>query len=140
MQVQGSVGRHKYHGVFSTIRLIYAEEGVYGCFRGLIPSVITVPLFWSAHARVDLTKGGFGDATHLVNIVSDVCCMDRGIYFTVYNKIKAGLADVYGNGESKSWHHVCAAVVAGGTGDICSNPLWVSGGVNALPISCARAC
>ena len=46
MQVQGSVGSHKYKGVFSTLGLIYREEGVAGCFRGLIPSLITVPLFW----------------------------------------------------------------------------------------------
>lgn len=57
------------------------------------------------------------------------------MYFTVYNNIKTGLAERYSNGHSKSWQHVCAAVAAGATGDLFSNPLWVSGVVVALSLA-----
>mmetsp|Transcript_5299 Transcript_5299/g.17739 ORF Transcript_5299/g.17739 Transcript_5299/m.17739 type:complete len:321 (+) Transcript_5299:164-1126(+) len=49
IQIQGSLPafRGKYHGVISTLRAIYRDEGIRGCYRGLTPALITVPLFWS---------------------------------------------------------------------------------------------
>eukprot|EP01147_Barroeca_monosierra_P010413 gene10413-2544_t len=42
----------KYHGVFSTIFTIYKEEGARGLFRGLKPSLLTMPLFWALYFPV----------------------------------------------------------------------------------------
>eukprot|EP00981_Chlorochromonas_danica_P009779 scaffold2817_cov177-Ochromonas_danica.AAC.7 len=50
MQVQGSLGLHKYQGgVLSTVMKIYREEGIRGPFKGLGPALITAPLFWGSY-------------------------------------------------------------------------------------------
>lgn len=50
LQVQGSLGLHKYKGgVISTIRKIYREEGIRGPFKGIGPALINAPLFWGAY-------------------------------------------------------------------------------------------
>ena len=41
LQVQGSLGISKYHGLMPTLRTIYQEEGIRGCYRGLSP--VSVP-------------------------------------------------------------------------------------------------
>ncbi|EGD78926.1 NAD+ transporter [Salpingoeca rosetta] len=53
-QLQGAFvpGSPKYEGVFSTVRTIYKEEGAPGLFRGLRPSLMTMPLFWAIYFPV----------------------------------------------------------------------------------------
>jgi solute carrier family 25 folate transporter 32 len=48
-----------------------------------------------------------------------------GIYFYSYDYMKIALSDVEMLQNRTSLKHVCAAVCAGGIGDIISNPLWV---------------
>lgn len=49
IQVQGSISslqnRNKYNGIINSARKIFAEEGYRGFYRGLTPSLLTVPLF-----------------------------------------------------------------------------------------------
>lgn len=50
LQVQGSLGIHKYTGgIHSVLSKIYAEEGISGVFRGVGPALITIPLFWGVY-------------------------------------------------------------------------------------------
>eukprot|EP00056_Hartaetosiga_gracilis_P020853 m.21614 g.21614 ORF g.21614 m.21614 type:complete len:382 (-) comp8741_c0_seq1:40-1185(-) len=39
----------RYNGVVSTLRIIYQEEGLKGWFRGIRPSLFTLPLFWAIY-------------------------------------------------------------------------------------------
>lgn len=49
LQVQSIIGVHKYSGLVSTLKTIWAEEGMRGLYRGLEPSLLTVPLFWGIY-------------------------------------------------------------------------------------------
>ncbi len=49
IQVQGTLGIHRYTSTFHTLKLIMKEEGIQGCFRGLGPALCNVPLFWSIY-------------------------------------------------------------------------------------------
>ncbi len=50
LQIQGSLGIHKYGGgTVSVLRTIYGEEGIRGVFRGVGPAMLTVPLFWGVY-------------------------------------------------------------------------------------------
>ena len=49
MQVQGSLKLKKYSTTSHTVMLIYKEEGIRGCFRGLGPTLLVVPLFWGIY-------------------------------------------------------------------------------------------
>ena len=50
-QAQGSVSpRHtRYRGLFGSARVVFHEEGLSGFFRGLAPSLATVPTFWALY-------------------------------------------------------------------------------------------
>ena len=37
---------NKYNGMFSTLNKIYIEEGIRGLYRGMVPALCTVPMFW----------------------------------------------------------------------------------------------
>ncbi|CAM9880252.1 unnamed protein product [Chrysoparadoxa australica] len=39
----------KYGGVLNTLRVIWAEEGIRGCYTGITPALICVPIFWSIY-------------------------------------------------------------------------------------------
>lgn len=58
LQIQGSLGIHKYSGgTVNIIRTIYSEEGMRGVFRGVGPALLTVPLFWGVYWPIyDRTK------------------------------------------------------------------------------------
>ena len=57
LQVQGFLGMHKYSGMVNTLRTIWIEEGVRGLYRGLEPSLFTIPLFWAMYFPVyDIIK------------------------------------------------------------------------------------
>jgi solute carrier family 25 folate transporter 32 len=49
VQVQASLGYRKYTGLFDTMRTIWLEEGMRGFYRGLEPSLITIPVFWAVY-------------------------------------------------------------------------------------------
>lgn len=49
LQVQGFLGLHKYHGLRGTLSTIWREEGLRGLYRGLEPSLLTIPLFWAIY-------------------------------------------------------------------------------------------
>ena len=83
----------------STLRDIISTDGVQGCFRGLGPTLATVPAFWGIyfpvyeHMKVELT------------------------YFCG-NDIKEG-------SSSQSLIHMTSAVVSGGFADLFCNPMFV---------------
>lgn len=93
VQVQGSLGKIKYHGSFFSIsKLIYKEEGYKGFFKGIGPALCTVPLFWA-------------------------------IYWSSYDTFKEKLeVHLPHNPHLKN---TLAAIGAGATGDVLTNPLWV---------------
>jgi len=47
-----------------------------------------------------------------------------GIYWTSYERLKVYYKEQYPS-SSSHWHHIGAAVTAGGVGDIITNPFWV---------------
>ena len=50
LQIQGSLRVKKYTGgITSTLTSIYREEGIRGTFRGLGPTLFTVPIFWGTY-------------------------------------------------------------------------------------------
>lgn len=49
VQVQGSLNSNKYNGMFSTLNKIYIEEGIRGLYRGMVPALCTVPMFWGIY-------------------------------------------------------------------------------------------
>jgi hypothetical protein len=69
-QVQGASNRLYRNGIVRTLVRIKREEGVHGLFRGLGPSLMTVPLFWgiwwctydSAKAALGVPPGQSGAA------------------------------------------------------------------------------
>lgn len=52
VQVQASHGTRKYGGLLKTLSTMYAEEGFRGFYRGLEPSLLTVPFFWALYFPV----------------------------------------------------------------------------------------
>lgn len=68
MQVQGSLHMHKYSTASQTLKLIFKEEGIRGCFRGLGPTLVTVPLFWSIYwTTYDALKESLSRFVYLEN-------------------------------------------------------------------------
>ena len=49
IQIQGTLGIHRYKNTLDTLKLILKEEGIRGCFKGLGPALCNVPLFWSIY-------------------------------------------------------------------------------------------
>jgi solute carrier family 25 folate transporter 32 len=49
MQVQSALGQRKYQGLVQSLRTIYFEEGAVGWYRGLVPSLCSVCVFWSVY-------------------------------------------------------------------------------------------
>lgn len=95
LQVQGSLGIHKYTGgSLSMIRTIYKEEGLRGVFRGVGPAMFTIPLFW-------------------------------GVYWPIYDRLKAYYHDTYPDMNTHT-SHMCCAVGAGVVSDVMTNPFWVT--------------
>ena len=101
LQIQGSLdsgNKHKYSGgVFSSLNQIYREEGLRGVFKGVGPALVTVPLFW-------------------------------GVYWPIYDRLKSHFEDRdREEGKAPShFGHMAAALTAGATGDIITNPFWVT--------------
>jgi solute carrier family 25 (mitochondrial folate transporter), member 32 len=48
-QVQGSTGRLRYRGLVQTLNKIWRDEGLAGLYKGLVPALCTVPLFWGIY-------------------------------------------------------------------------------------------
>eukprot|EP00048_Salpingoeca_helianthica_P018050 m.240444 g.240444 ORF g.240444 m.240444 type:complete len:336 (+) comp23382_c0_seq1:2-1009(+) len=69
VQVQASLGYRKYSGLFDTMRTIWLEEGMRGFYRGLEPSLLTVPVFWavyfSAYEKLHSALKEHDHGTHL---------------------------------------------------------------------------
>jgi len=116
MQVQGTVGIDKYSNLTNSLRLIYAEEGARGMFRGLGPALMTVPLFWGIYfysyeyMKVKLSEYETRKAPQLLPV--------------------HGKPPIQAEPQSKftlppTVVHITAAVAAGAVGDIICNPLWV---------------
>lgn len=89
--------------VKSLVATIWRTSGIRGMYRGLGPTILGYLPTW-------------------------------GIYFSVYDDIKdklgksigAGLANGQGTGTNEQWLvHILAAMTAGATGTIATNPLWV---------------
>jgi solute carrier family 25 folate transporter 32 len=113
IQVQGSLGIHKYSGgTFSIIRNIYREEGIPGVFRGVGPALFTIPLFW-------------------------------GVYWPIYDRMKVFYKDNYPDIKPHTAHLGCCtfcplfssvfivfsegcAITAGVVSDVITNPFWVT--------------
>jgi solute carrier family 25 folate transporter 32 len=80
LQIQGSLGIHKYGGgTINVLRTIFLEEGLRGVFRGVGPAMLTVPLFWGVYWPIyDRTKNVVKEQfpswsqpwTHLVSAIS----------------------------------------------------------------------
>ncbi|RXK41984.1 solute carrier family 25 (mitochondrial folate transporter), member 32 [Tremella mesenterica] len=86
----------EYEGVRETVKRIWRQAGLRGFYRGLGP-----------------TLGGY--------------LPTWGIYFTVYDMVKDRLGGWAEDHEMEvgTWVHVIAAMSAGATGTIMTNPLWV---------------
>ena len=84
-----------YEGVRQTVARIWRQAGVRGFYRGLGPTLAGYLPTW-------------------------------GIYFTVYDLVKDRLGHLTPRG-SGGWSavHLVAAMTAGATGTIMTNPLWV---------------
>eukprot|EP00055_Hartaetosiga_balthica_P002800 m.139699 g.139699 ORF g.139699 m.139699 type:complete len:375 (-) comp23838_c0_seq1:61-1185(-) len=64
-QLQGAYlpPSQRYNGVISTLRIIYQEEGLRGWFRGIRPSLMTLPLFWAIYfPSYEMAKEKLGSA------------------------------------------------------------------------------
>ncbi|GAA5973978.1 hypothetical protein JCM11641_001253 [Rhodosporidiobolus odoratus] len=118
-----------------------AESMVAGAGAGLVTSILTCPL---DVIKTKLQAGGansagpgglVGTAKHIYS-TDGVRGLYRGlgptvigylptwaIYFTVYDQAKARLSEVRGPDDPLS--HIAAAMVAGASGTILTNPLWV---------------
>jgi solute carrier family 25 folate transporter 32 len=96
LQVQGSIGVHKYAGLgtLGIMKKIYREEKVPGLFRGLGPAMFTIPFFW-------------------------------GVYWPIYDRMKFYFKDNYSHWNEHTSHMTCA-IIAGCVSDIATNPFWVT--------------
>jgi len=92
-------GANDYEGVIKTVTRIFRQSGVKGLYRGLGPTMMGYLPTW-------------------------------GIYFTVYDWVKhqlgaSKLGGKKSNGNDTWGVHIIAAMTAGATGTIATNPLWV---------------
>lgn len=78
IQVQSSLGIHRYKNTFGTLKLIVKEEGLRGCFKGLGPALCNVPLFWSIywttydHLKIRLATNLPNNPLHLIHLYSAI--------------------------------------------------------------------
>lgn len=49
LQIQTHIGIKKYSGLSGAFSTIWREEGVRGLYKGIEPSLITIPLFWAMY-------------------------------------------------------------------------------------------
>ncbi|KAM0790438.1 hypothetical protein ACM66B_003316 [Microbotryomycetes sp. NB124-2] len=117
-----------------------AESMLAGAGAGLVSSVVTCPLD-VIKTRLQ-ASGAHNGPTGLVDTFSSIWRYDgfrglyRGlgptiigylptwaIYFTVYDAVKSRMGSIRGNDDPVS--HLVAAMTAGATGTIVTNPLWV---------------
>jgi len=84
--------------VWDTVLHVAKEEGARGFYRGLAPSLLTVPLFWGVYFP---------------------------IYGAVKAKLSYATSERSGAAAWQHAHHVIAAVIAGAASDTVTNPLWV---------------
>ncbi|KDE08552.1 hypothetical protein MVLG_01329 [Microbotryum lychnidis-dioicae p1A1 Lamole] len=124
----------------STVWFHGAESMLAGAGAGLVTSVVTCPLDviktrLQASGATTAPRGLIGTCVHIAS-TAGFRGFYRGlgptiigylptwaIYFTVYDKIKSTMGRSRGNDDPIS--HIVAAMVAGATGTIVTNPLWV---------------
>lgn len=98
LQAQVSArGSRDYQGVVETVQRVWARSGVTAFYRGLGPTILGYLPTW-------------------------------GIYFTVYDKVKDALTNGETTDESgrTRWGvHIIAAMTAGATGTLITNPFWL---------------
>ncbi|KAA1098416.1 hypothetical protein PGT21_034960 [Puccinia graminis f. sp. tritici] len=129
--------------------LIGTESIISGAGAGLVSSVVTCPLdvvktklqaqggLFTAHQAVDYYEGLLG-SMRIIWREEGFRGLYRGlgptiigylptwaIYFTVYDAAKAKLADSRPNHQEDVVAHVLAAMTAGATSTIATNPLWL---------------
>jgi solute carrier family 25 folate transporter 32 len=76
LQVQGHVGVQKYNGLLHSLRTIWFEEGMKGLYRGLEPSLFTVPMFWALYFPVyNGVKEYLHDSTRLKHHEASLHCV-----------------------------------------------------------------
>lgn len=74
LQIQSNIGVNKYQGMYGTLRTIWLEEGIRGLYRGLEPSLLTVPLFWAIYFPMfNGIKGLIQDNSVIRNPSSQYC-------------------------------------------------------------------
>jgi hypothetical protein len=99
--------------VKSLVTTIWRTSGVRGMYRGLGPTILGYLPTW-------------------------------GIYFSVYDDIKDKLGKSIGGGQgaaNEQWAvHILAAMTAGATGTIATNPLWVIKTRFMVSLPLSRAC
>ncbi|OAV88840.1 hypothetical protein PTTG_04454 [Puccinia triticina 1-1 BBBD Race 1] len=129
--------------------LIGTESIISGAGAGLVSSVITCPLdvvktklqaqggLFTSHQAVDYYEGLLG-SMRIIWREEGFRGLYRGlgptiigylptwaIYFTIYDAAKAKLADSRPNHQEDAVAHVLAAMTAGATSTIATNPLWL---------------
>ncbi|ORY54758.1 mitochondrial carrier domain-containing protein [Leucosporidium creatinivorum] len=117
-----------------------AESMLAGAGAGLVTSIVTCPL---DVIKTRLQAGGLhGGASGLIGTFSSIWTHEgfrgfyRGlgptiigylptwaIYFTVYDKVKVKMGALRGDDDPLA--HIVAAMSAGASSTICTNPLWV---------------
>ncbi|KAK4703786.1 hypothetical protein P7C70_g2428, partial [Phenoliferia sp. Uapishka_3] len=117
------------------------ESLLSGGAAGLVSSIVTCPLD-VIKTKLQASGGGLGPSRGIVGTFNSIWHTEgfrglyRGlgptvfgylptwaIYFTVYDKVKATLGASRGNDDPIA--HIVAAMTAGATGTILTNPLWV---------------
>ncbi|PLW05220.1 hypothetical protein PCASD_25338 [Puccinia coronata f. sp. avenae] len=129
--------------------LVGTESAISGAGAGMVSSVVTCPLdvvktklqaqggMFHPHPTVDTYEGLLG-SMRIIWREEGFRGLYRGlgptiigylptwaIYFTVYDAVKAKLADSRPNHEEDAVAHVLAAMTAGATSTIATNPLWL---------------
>eukprot|EP01031_Cornospumella_fuschlensis_P026223 gene26222-31678_t len=134
LQVQGSLGLHKYTGgVLQTLRTIYKEEGWRGSFRGVGPALITIPLFWGVywpiydHVKVYLRENEFFNDKFID--LAKISWIDRVVRGNaVDTTVTTSVAHADARYAQIFTHlvHIFSAICAGAMADIITNPFWVT--------------
>jgi solute carrier family 25 folate transporter 32 len=139
MQVMGDLARNGERrtpikksdlSIVKALRDIVERDGVKGCFRGLGPTLLTVPTFWGLyfplyetikkdlHARNQLYKnsGGFAGSTHV-----------GGFHDGDPNYQSNQIDDMDDTSSSIAGPmvHMASAILAGGVADFFCNPMFV---------------